>query len=279
MRLSHNMFSLRIYRNYQTNLADNSKAIGNVSSGKKLNSSKDNPNKIAQSENLKIQLLAREAAVQNTQDTNSMIQTFDGALQEVNNDLSRLKELTVKAANGSYDDADKAIIQKEIDSIKESIDNLVTKTTFNDIPIAKGNGAIDINNPSESKKSQIGALPDEAIDIPFYNVTTKGLGIDGINVTNDTQKAMKDVDNAINLVSRIRSKYGAIQNRLEDNISTMEETNESYSKAQSSLEDADIAEEMVEFCRSQIVTQSSIALMAQSNKFPQEALNVLASVK
>lgn len=281
MRLSHNMFSLGIYRNYKTNLTDNSKAIGNISSGKKLNSAKDNPNKIAQSENLKIQLLAREAAVQNTQDTNSMIQTFDGALQEVNNNLSRLKELTVKAANGSYDDADKDIIQKEIDSIKEGIDHLVTKTTFNNIPISKGTGLTDINVPSENKKSQIGALPDEAIDVPFYNVTSEGLGIKDIDVTiaGDPQKAISDVDKAVNLVSRIRSKYGAIQNRLENNISTMEETNESYSRAQSSIEDADVAEEMVEFCRSQIVTQSSIALMAQSNKFPQEALNVLSNVR
>lgn len=279
MRLSHNMFSLGIYRNYKTNLTDNSKAIGNISSGKKLNSAKDNPNKIAQSENLKIQLLAREAAVQNTQDTNSMIQTFDGALQEVNNNLSRLKELTVKAANSTNDDSDKVAIQKEIDSIKDTIDQLVTKTKFNGIPIAKGTGSIDIDNCVESKKATIGALKDETIDIPFYNVTTEGIGIDGIDVTIDANGAIDKVSYATKIISRIRSKYGAIQNRLENNISTMEETNESYSRAQSSIEDADIAEEMVEFCRSQIVTQSSIALMAQSNKFPQEALNVLSNVR
>lgn len=278
MRLSHNMFSLSIYKNYKTTLAENSKALGNISSGKKLNSAKDNPNKIAQSENLKIQLLAREAAVSNIQDTNSMLQTYDGTLQEVNNNLSRLKELTVKTGSGIYQDGDKEIIQNEIESIKSSIDKLVKGTTFNGIALNVDGSTMD--SPT-TKDATIGAVANEKIDIPFYDVSINGLGINDIDITNTNigDKALDKVDKAIDMVSRIRSKYGAIQNRLEDTILSTNEINESYSKAQSSLEDSDFAEEMVEYCRSQILYQSSIALMAQSNNFPKDALNILASVK
>lgn len=278
MRLNQNMFSLGIYRNYKTTLTENSKALGNISSGKKLNSAKDNPNKIAQSENLKIQLLAREAARNNIQDTNSMLQTFDGALQEVQNNLSRLKELTVKATTDTYNDGDKEIMQKEIESIKTSIDDLVKGTRFNGISLNSDGSTLD---SPKTKYATIGALSNEKIDIPFYDVSTVGIGINAIDVTNTNgaNEGLGKVDNAINIVSRVRSKYGALQSRLEGSISTTDEINESYSKVQSSLEDADVAEEMVEYCRSQILYQSSIALMAQSNKFPQDALNVLASVK
>lgn len=272
------MFSLGIYRNYKTTLTENSKALGNISSGKKLNSAKDNPNKIAQSENLKIQLLAREAARNNIQDTNSMLQTFDGALQEVQNNLSRLKELTVKATTDTYNDGDKEIMQKEIESIKTSIDDLVKGTTFNGISLNSDGSTLD---SPKTKHATIGALSNEKIDIHFYDVSTVGIGINAIDVTNTNgaNEGLGKVDNAINIVSRVRSKYGALQSRLEGSISTTDEINESYSKGQSSLEDADVAEEMVKYCRSQILYQSSIALMAQSNKFPQDALNVLASVK
>ena len=97
MRLTHNMYSLSLYKNYKIVLSQNATAIERTSSGKKLNSAKDNPSKIADSDRLKISLLSRQAASSNMQDTDSMVQTFDGALQEMNNNVSRLKELAVKA--------------------------------------------------------------------------------------------------------------------------------------------------------------------------------------
>ena len=124
MRLGHNIYSLQIFKNYKNTLVENSKALGNISTGIKLNSAKDNPNKIAQSDNLKFQILARNAAQSNIQDTTSMLQTFDGALQEMNNNVSRLNELTVRAANETNNDSDRAIIQKEINQILMGIDDL-----------------------------------------------------------------------------------------------------------------------------------------------------------
>lgn len=279
MRLGQNMFSLGIYKNYTRTLAENSKALGNISSGKKLNSAKDNPNKIAQSENLKINLLSRDAASKNIQDTNSMLQTFDGALQEMNNNVSRLKELTVKAATGTNGDDDKAIIQEEIVKIKDSMEYLGNNIKFNGIKMSDSSVA-DNNNPN-NKKSTIGALPDENINIPFFNLSNVGTGIDGIDVTDPSKLSsnIESVDKAGVMISAIRSKYGAIQSRLDDSLEDISGMDQSLNKAQSSIEDADIADESLEYSRTQIIYQSALALMAQSNKLPQDALNVLASVR
>lgn len=273
MRLSHNLFSLGIYKNYTKSLSENSKAVNNIGSGLKLNSSKDNPNKIAQAGNLNVNLRSRDAASRNIQDTNSMLQTFDGAMQEMNDDLARLKQLTVAAANGSNINDDRENIQKEIDNIKKNLDFTAKNTRFNGIPMS--------SNTITSKKAVIGALPDETIDIPFWDLSNTGLGIDGIDVT-DLSKLNSNIDNvdkATVTVSLLRSKYGAIQSRLNDSYEDMDSMNQPLYKALSSIEDADIAEESLENSRTKILYESSLALMAQSNKLPQNALNVLASVR
>ena len=286
MRLAHNLYSLGIYKNYKSALEINSKALNNITSGLKINSAKDNPSKISQSENLKLQLLAREAAQSNIQDTNSMIQTFDGALQEINNNVSRLKELTVRAANGTNNVDDRKIIQKEINGIVETINSIAKSTTFNGVRLTSPNGVADgestsADSPLFTKLSAVGELANEKVEIPFYDVTSKGLGLDGIDVVTDGQAAesINKVDEAVKIVSRIRSKYGALQSRLEDTYTSIGEINQNLSTAQSSIADADIAEEMLDYTRTNIMYQSSIGLMAQSNKFPQDALNVLASVR
>ncbi|MBE6062715.1 MAG: flagellin [Clostridium butyricum] len=286
MRLAHNMYSMGIYKNYKVTLQAGSKALGNISSGIKLNSAKDNANKIAQSETLKMEILSREAAQSNIQDTNSMLQTFDGALQEINNNISRLETLTVKAANGVNEEEDRQVIQKEIDGILKSLNDLAKNTSFNGMDLTSkknvSNGSItDPNSPLTKKRSQIGALENETVEIPFFDLTIKGLGLDDIDVKTEdgASKALNKVDKATVIVSRIRSKYGALQSRLEETYSSMSATNEDLLYAQSSLEDADVAEEMLKYTTSQIIYQSSIALMAQSNKFPQEALNILANAR
>ena len=273
------MFSEGIYKNYKKALVDNSKAMNNLGSGKKINCSKDNPNKMAQSVNLKISLLCRDAANKNIQDTNSMIQTFDGGLQEINNNLSRLKDLTVKSGSGANSPEDEQIIQKEIAKIKEDINYLADSTSFNDIKLS--DSSVTNNAIPNSKESTIGALPDEKVNIPFFNVSTNGLQISGIDVTNTANLGanLKAVDDAIVTVTSIRSQYGAIQSRLSGTADGMSEMDQSINSSLSNIEDADIAEESLEYSRTQIKYQAAIALMAQSNKLPQDALNILASVR
>lgn len=284
MRLGHNMYSLNIFKNYKNTLVDNSKALRNISTGVKLNSAKDNPNKVAQSENLKLQIIARNAAQSNIQDTNSMLQTFDGALQEMNNNLSRLQELTVSASNGTKSEEDKAIIQKEIEHILNGMDELAENTEFNGRKMTASN-VVGITNlddiEPDYKNSVIGTLSGEKIKIPFYGLSLENLGIKDIDVTQDNgaNEANSKVENATFIISRVRSKYGAIQSRLEETYSSMDEINENFATAQSSIADSDIAEEMMNYARTNILYQSSISLLVQSNKFPQDALNILSNVR
>lgn len=279
MRLSHNMFSANIYNNYKKQLNNNSGAINNISSGLKLNSAKDNPNKITQSQMLKIQVLSNSAAKRNVEDTNSMIQTFDGAMSEMNDSLGRIKELTVQAG-GTLTDEDRETIQNEIDSLTEHLDYMAKNTEFNGVKL--------INGEKGEVTSMIGGLQDEVTKLPKFDLTSEGLGFKEkltgkklLDVTNQDNigNSLELVDSAIQSVSSARSKYGAIQLRLEGTGDAITENNLSLEKSQSNIADADIAFEMLKFSESQILIQSSISLMAQSNNFPQDALNVLKNIR
>ncbi|NFO13093.1 flagellin [Clostridium botulinum] len=280
MRLSHNMFSANIYNNYKKQLTNNSGAINNISSGLKLNSAKDNPNKITQSQMLKIQVLSNAAAKRNIEDTNSMIQTFDGAMAEMNDSLSRIKELTIQAGGGTLTIEDRQVVQKEIDSLTEHLDYMAKNTEFNGVKL--------INGEKGEVTSMIGGLQDEVTKLPKFDLTSEGLGFVEkgtgkklLDVTDQDNlgKSLEIVDSAIQSVSSARSKYGAIQLRLEGTGDAITENNLSLEKSQSNIADADIAFEMLKFSESQILIQSSISLMAQSNNFPQDALNVLKNIR
>ncbi|MBN1073460.1 flagellin [Clostridium botulinum] len=279
MRLSHNMFSANIFNNYKKQLSNNSSAVNNISSGLKLSSAKDNPNKITQSQMLKIQVLSNSAARRNIEDTNSMIQTFDGAMSEMNDSLGRIKELTVQAG-GTLTDEDRETIQNEIDSLTEHLDYMAKNTEFNGVKL--------INEENGKVSSMIGSLEGELTVLPKFDLTAEGLGFKEkgtskklLDVTNQDNvgNSLELVDSAIQSVSSARSKYGAIQLRLEGTGDAITENNLSLEKSQSNIADADIAFEMLKFSESQILIQSSISLMAQSNSFPQDALNVLKNIR
>lgn len=280
MRLNHNMYSLGIFKTYSRNVDNYSKAMNNVSTGYKINSAKDNPNKIAQAETLRMTVIGRNAASSNIQDTSSMLQTFDGAIQEMNNNVSRLKQLTVQAATETINDEDRAVIQKEIEEIKSSLNELANNTEFNGVKLSD-NLVTDNANTTRFMKTTIGTLSGEIIDIPRFNVSTAALKIDDIDVTSiaGAQAALEKVYDAVVCLTDIRSRYGAIQSRLDDTNDSMSEISDVLTSAQSSLADADIAKEVMEITKNKILIDSGIGLMAQSNKLPQDALNILANVR
>lgn len=274
MRLNKNMFSLNIYRTYSNNISKGSKALNNISSGMKINSAKDNPSKIGQNENLKIILLSSKKAEQNIQDTNSMIQTFDSSMQEVNDMLGRMRQLTVQASNGSLSSDDVNAVQDEIDSLRDGIKDIVNNTEFNGIGMSDESvTGFDANY----KKSIIGALGDESVDIPYYNLSIENLGIDNLDMTKGTDN-LGAIDNAITMVSRVRGNYGAIQNSLEETAENLSAKNINFQSAQSKVGDADVAKEYLKYSTSQILVQSSISLIAQANNIPQDALQILGNI-
>lgn len=286
MRLNQNMDSLSIYQNYNKNLKVQSGVIGRISSGQKINSAKDNPNKLGQSEQFRMQIRGLTSAQKNLQDGVSMMQATDGALETVSNSLTRIKELTVQASNGTNNEDDLRVIQVEIDQLKEHIDYTANNSDFNGVNLLSNKFVSDNKNP-EYKTSMIGANDKEEIKIPMFNVTTatltdeKGNSLKNLDVTNldNADSNLSVIDAAIANVSSVRSRYGAIQNRMESSAGNLESNMASLEKADSSIRDADIGLEMAEYARTSILHEAATAMMAQTNKFPSEVLSILERIK
>ena len=278
MRININMKSLGIYSGYKKNIIANSAAMEKISSGKKINSAKDNPLKIEQSENFRMQIRSLEMANKNLQDSTSMIQVADTAMGTISEALIRMKELTVQAANEVTNEADRKLIQDEIDVLRSHIDDTAKNTEFNGNKLLV-NGNVTDNSKPDYVEMQIGANVGDSIGIPFFNVSSETLGIDKLDVVNDATKALNSIDEALKNVNGCRAKYGAVQNRLENSIEITSSSSYIYEKSSSDINDADIALEMVEIARTSILMESATAMMAQSNNFPKDMLNILANLR
>ena len=278
MRININMKSLGIYSGYKKNIAANSAAMEKISSGKKINSAKDNPLKIEQSENFRMQIRSLEMANKNLQDSTSMIQVADTAMGTISEALIRMKELTVQAANEVTNEADRKLIQDEIDVLRSHIDDTAKNTEFNGNKLLV-NGNVTDNSKPDYVEMQIGANVGDSIGIPFFNVSCETLGIDKLDVVNDATKALNSIDEALKNVNGCRAKYGAVQNRLENSIEITSSSSYIYEKSSSDINDADIALEMAEIARTSILMESATAMMAQSNNFPKDMLNILANLR
>ena len=278
MRININMKSLGIYSGYKKNIAANSAAMERISSGKKINSAKDNPLKIEQSENFKMQIRALEMANKNLQDSSSMLQVADTAMGTISEALIRMKELSVQAASEVTIESDREIIQSEIEQLKKYIDDTAKNTEFNGNKLLV-NGNVTDNSKPDYVEMQIGANVGDSIGIPFFNVSSETLGIDKLDVVNDATKALNSIDEALKNVNGCRAKYGAVQNRLENSIEITSSSSYIYEKSSSDINDADIALEMAEIARTSILMESATAMMAQSNNFPKDMLNILANLR
>lgn len=278
MRININMKSLGIYSGYKKNIAANSAAMERISSGKKINSAKDNPLKIEQSENFRMQIRSLEMANKNLQDSTSMLQVADTAMGTISEALVRMKELTVQAASEITNEDDRKIIQSEIDELKRYIDDTANNTEFNGNKLLANGNVIDNSKP-HYVEMQIGGNVGDSIEIPFFNVSATTLGLDKLDVVNDATEALNSIDKALKDVNACRAKYGAVQNRLETSIEITSSASYTYEKSSSDINDADIALEMAEIARTSILMESATAMMAQSNNFPKDMLNILANLR
>lgn len=277
MRINQNIYSLNIFKNYTKSVASNSTALERIASGKKINSAKDNPIKIERSENINIKLRSLQKASQNTQDGISALQVVDTAIGEIEDVLIRMKELSVQASSDNYSDEDRVSIKAEIEELKKFIDDTAESTEVNGNKLIGNKNVTDNSNP-EIKKSQIGAEVGETIDIPYYNLSCDVLGIDNVDVINNPSQSITMLEKAISDVAGYRSKYGAIQNRMEESLDMIESNRATYEKNYSEIVDADVALEMLEVTRTSILMESSLALMAQSNNFPRDVVNMLSGL-
>lgn len=279
MRVYHNLASLNLYRSNVKNLSDQSKVMNRISTGIKINSAKDNPNKIGQSESMRIQIRGLQAAQKNLQDGASMLQTADGALSSVSDSLIRMKELLVASGNGDYSYDERNAIKNELDSLKNHINTVANNTEFNGVKLLNSDDILNLSS---------GANVGDTISIPLYKLTTdmimdqNGNSISDIKDIFDTSKIDQNIsviDAAIKQINSVRSKYGAIENRLESTADNTAAISNTIQTAESTIRDADIASEMLEFSKSGVLIEASNAMMVQSNKFPQEVLRILERMK
>ena len=285
MRLNQNMESLNVYRNYKKNLSNQAVSLNRISTGTKINSAKDNPNKLGVSEGLRLQIRSLQMAEKNIQDGVSMMQTVDGTLSTINETLTRIKELTVQSGGATSDD-DLAVIQNEINQLKEHIDYTVNNSDFNGIKLLSSDKVVNNDYP-KFLDHKVGATSDEDIKIPVFNIQTdmltdkEGNSIADLDVTDKSNidKNLSTIDGAIQMVTSIRSKYGSIQNRMETSAENLTGSSSNLVSAESRIRDTDIALEMAEYSRTSILNETSIAIMQQTNKFPQEVLRILENMK
>lgn len=274
-----------------------------LSSGLRINRAGDDAAGLAISEKMRGQIRGLEMASKNSQDGISLIQTAEGALTETHAILQRVRELVVQAGNtGTQDKAtDLQSIQDEISALTDEIDGISNRTEFNGKKLLDGTYKVDTATPANQKNLvfQIGANATQQISVNIEDMGADALGIkeaDGsiaalhsvndLDVTKFADNAadtadigfdaqLKVVDEAINQVSSQRAKLGAVQNRLEHTINNLSASGENLTAAESRIRDVDMAKEMSEFTKNNILSQASQAMLAQANQQPQNVLQLL----
>jgi flagellin len=273
---------LRIYNNVEAQnahrqlSATNNKLSGTMerlSSGLRINRAADDAAGLAVSEEMRTQIRGMNVASRNALDGVSLVQVADGALGGVNDMLQRVRDLAVQAANGTLTDLQRNNLDREVQSITSEIARVAADTEFNGIKILSGSVA----TAESAVTLQVGANGSQVIAFTIGTMSAADLGVSGIAVSTaaSATAAIASIDAAIRSVNSQRASMGAIQNRLEQTISRLELTSENLQAAESRIRDADMAMEMIDFTRNQILQQSGTAMLAQANQAPQSILQLL----
>ncbi|NGP45278.1 flagellin Hag [Bacillaceae bacterium SIJ1] len=287
MIINHNLPALNTHRQLSFNNTQTQSNMEKLSSGLRINRAGDDAAGLAISEKMRGQIRGLEQATRNAQDGISMIQTAEGAMNETHSILQRMRELAVQSSNDTNTDADRGELQKEFNELIDEIDRIAGDTEFNTKKLLDGSAA-DV-------KFHIGANATQNISLTINNMDTTAMGTDGggggvalntlkvdpstgtggILTQTDADAAITTVNNAIETVSAERSKLGAYQNRLEHTINNLGTSAENLTAAESRIRDVDMAKEMMEFTKNNILSQASQAMLAQANQQPQGVLQLL----
>ena len=284
MIINHNMSAL--YANRQLGVRS-SEIAGNVeklSSGLRINRAADDASGLAVSEKLRSQVRGLNQAERNIQNAVSFIQTTEGYLQETQDILHRMRELAVQSANGIYTAEDRMQIQVEVSQLVDEVNRIASHAQFNGMNIMTGAFASD-SGVGEIMQFQVGANMDQNEQMFIRTMTAQALGIQdvqggagtiSISTPDMANQAIGYVDAALRVVSRQRADLGAYQNRFEMAAKGIGIASENLQAAESAIRDADMAGEMVQFVKNQILTQSNTAMLAQANTKSQSVLSLLS---
>lgn len=258
------------------------KNIEKLSSGEKINRAGDDASGLAVSEKMRSQIRGLNQASRNIENGVSFIQTTEGYLTETTDILQRVRELAVQSANGIYSDEDRMQIQVEVSQLVAEVDRIASQAQFNGMNMLTGRFG---SNSNEVMQFQIGANMDQNARVFIGTMTAQALGLRGaqgseeaITISNpETANAtLGSVDNALLIVTKQRADLGAYQNRFEMAAKGVNIAAENTQAAESRIRDTDMAAEMVEYTKNQILTQSGTAMLAQANSQSQNVLALLA---
>jgi flagellin len=271
LSINQNITAVNAYRNLSNTQNDQAKSLEKLSSGFRINRAADDAAGLAISEGLRSQVGGYKVAARNAQDGISVVQTAEGALTEVHAILQRVRDLTVQGANDSNNAKARTNIETEIGSLGAELTRITDSTNFNGTKLLDGSKA--------SLSFQVGAEGDanSTITVTLDNVKSTVSTIAALKVTdNATAKtSIEAVDTAIEAISTTRAGLGAMQNRLEHTIKNVNVAVENLSASESRIRDTDMASEMVNFTRTQILSQAGTAMLAQAKSIPQGVLSLL----
>lgn len=262
MRIRNNIIAANSHRHVAMNIENIARNVERLSSGFRINRSADNPAGLAISEKMRTQIRGLNQAARNAQDGISLVQTAEGAMQVAHSIMQRMRELAVQSANGTNDQGvDRVALDLEFQQLREELIDIESSVKFNGMALFGQNFTL-----------QTGA---NASDTLSFSVGTLATVTGDIRSQESASIAMDELYEHINNLSRSRAELGAIQNRLEFKIQNLNNTAENLQAAESRIRDVDIAEEMAEFVRNNILFQASMAMLSQANSLPQGVLQLL----
>ncbi|WP_288908078.1 flagellin [uncultured Desulfovibrio sp.] len=292
MYINHNQMAANVANTLTEHYSNLQTSTQRLSSGLRINSAADDAAGLAIRELMRTDIAALQQGVRNANDAISLIQTADGALGVIDEKLTRMKELAEQAATGTYDSTQRLMIDSEYQAMASEITRIANATDFNGIKLLDGSLSSSTHDGSGLEatgqlKVHFGTMNDSDEDYYYIQIgtsTASALGVGNsavgslaytVSTQNAAQSALVGINNAVVSKDAIRAHLGALQNRLENTISNLTTQAENLQAAESRISDVDVATEMTNFVRNQILTQSAVAMLSQANSMPQMAMQLI----
>ena len=293
LTINHNLMAMNAARNLGNSYSSLATSVRRLSSGLRVGQASDDAAGLAIRELMRADIASLNQGVRNANDAISLIQTADGALGVIDEKLIRMKELAEQAATGTYNSDQRLMIESDYQAMASEITRLANSTDFNGVHLLNGNLSSNTHNgaglTSTGKlKIHFGTANDSAEDYYYISIgdsTASALGVgneaastmDAYTVSTQAaaQKALVGLQDAIISKDKIRANLGAMQNRLENTVTNLQIQAENLQAAESRISDVDVATEMTEFVRNQVLTQAAVAMLSQANSLPQMALSLI----
>ena len=270
LAIKNNLMAVNAARHLGQSYNALASSVERLSSGLRINSAKDDAAGLAVRELMRADIAVIQQGARNALDGISMLQTMEGAMATIDNALVRMQQLAEQAATGSYSSAQRQIMENEFSEMRQEIDRVAGATTFNGIKMLDNSASVSIH---------FGKLTTDNISITGSNITSasSGLNITGLTIADvaSAKNALVTLDSAISTKDTARAKFGYKMNRLEGTISVLNIQAENLQAAESRVSDVDVATEMAEMTRNQVLAQAGISMLAQANTMPQMALTLL----